>query len=121
MTKVVFIAHPIRGDVTGNVLKVLEICKEVHRGGVIPVVPYLVSLQYLNDNVVEDRKLGIEANLECFQRHFIDELWLFGNQITEGMRSEVLLALMLEIPIVAKTLETLTELNKIIAGLAPTK
>lgn len=28
--KTVFIAHPIAGDIEGNVKKVLEICKRVH-------------------------------------------------------------------------------------------
>jgi hypothetical protein len=75
--KMVFIAHPIRGDVKGNIRRVISICKEIHTNEIIPVAPYLVSLQYLDDEVMEDRELGVDANLEYFRRGYIDELWLF--------------------------------------------
>ena len=104
--KTVFIAHPIGGDVPGNSRKVLEICKKIHDRNTIPVVPYLVSLQYLDDEVAEDRELGIEANLEFFHRGHIDEVWLFGDRISTGMEREVLLALELGIPVVPQTEET---------------
>ncbi len=110
--KTVFIAHPISGDVKGNMKKVLNICKQVHTQEIIPYAPYLAALQYLNDEVVEDRSLGIEANLECLHRKFIDELWLFGNKISEGMEQEILLAKKLEIPIIAKTDKTKRDLEK---------
>jgi hypothetical protein len=106
MTKTVFIAHPIAGDIRENVKKVLAICEAVHTKDIVPVVPYLVSLQYLDDTVREDRELGVIANLECFHRKYIDELWLFGDRISEGMKAEVRLAIELGIPIVPKTGET---------------
>ena len=101
--KVVFIGHPVSGDVEGNIKKILGICKKIHNKNIIPCVPYLVSLQYLNDDIVEDRELGISANLECFHRNYIDELWLFGDRISSGMKQEIKLALKMNIPIVAKT------------------
>lgn len=104
--KVVFVGHPIGGDVAGNMRKALAICEQLHRNGVIPVAPYLVSLQYLNGEVVEDRELGIEVNRICFERGLIDELWLFGDRISEGMFGEIKLALQLKIPIIAKSWET---------------
>lgn len=101
--KTVFVAHPISGDIDGNIKKVLEICERIHTKEIIPVAPFLVSLQYLNDHVVEDRELGVEANLECFRRGYVDELWLFGDRISEGMKGEVKLARELNIPIVPQT------------------
>lgn len=101
--KTVFIAHPITGDVPGNMRKVLEICEQVHRDNVIPVAPYLVSLQYLNDDITEDRNLGIEANLESFHRSYVDELWLFGDRISKGMEEEILLSKKEGIPVIPKT------------------
>ena len=109
--KLIFIAHPIRGDVAGNMAKVLSICEQVHKEGHIPVAPYLVSLQYLNDEVVEDRELGVEANLVCFHRGFVDELWLYGDKISEGMKREIALAKELKIPVVAKTEVTKKDLE----------
>jgi len=101
--KLVFIAHPIAGDVQENTKKVLDICEAVHTSEIVPVVPYLVSLQYLNDEVHEDRALGAEANFECFQRRFVDELWLFGDRISMGMKEEIKLAQKLGIPIIPQT------------------
>ena len=111
--KTVFIAHPIAGDVENNIKKVLGICQKIHTKEIIPVAPYLVSLQYLNDNVVEDRELGKEANLECFRRKYIDELWLFGNRISLGMIQEIKIALDFKIPIFSKTPETEKELTEL--------
>lgn len=101
--KIVFIGHPVAGDVSENVRKILDICKRIHNKKIIPCVPYLVSLRYLNDEIVEDRELGIEANLECFYRGYVDELWLFGNHISKGMEKEIKIARKLNIPIIPKT------------------
>src|SRR3990167_10844296 len=111
--KTVFVAHPIAGDIEGNMKKVLAICEQIHSKEIIPIAPYLVSLQYLNDEVVEDRQLGIDANHECFRRGYVDELWLFGDRISEGMKGEILLAKELNIPVVPKTEGTKNDLAKL--------
>ena len=108
--KTVFVAHPIAGDIEENMKKVLAICEQIHTKEIIPVAPYLVSLQYLNDEVVEDRQLGIDANHECFRRRYVDELWLFGDRISEGMKGEILLAREMNIPVVPKTEGTKNDL-----------
>lgn len=101
--KTVFITHPIRGDIRGNVRKILAILRKVHKRDFIPVAPYLGSLQYLNDEDDGERELGIEANLECFRRRYVDELWLFGDPISTGMGQEVRLAQKLSIPVIPQT------------------
>ena len=111
MKKTVFIAHPISGDVQGNIKKVLDICAHIHNRDVIPVVPYLACLQYLRDEVAEERELGIEASLEGFHRGYVDEVWLFGDHISAGMKREVTLALTLGIPVVPQTEGTKKDLD----------
>lgn len=111
--KIVFVAHPISGDVKGNVKKVLKICAEMHTRGIIPVAPYLISLQYLNDEVIEDRELGMAANHECFYRGYVDELWLFGDRVSSGMIGEIKLAREMGIPVIAKTRGTRYDLKKL--------
>ncbi|MFA6105373.1 MAG: hypothetical protein WC725_02110 [Patescibacteria group bacterium] len=101
--KTVFIGHPIGGDVKNNIQKVISICYEIHSEHLVPVAPYLVSLQYLNDDVIVDRELGKIANFECFHRKFVDELWLYGDRISKGMEEEIALAKELNIPIFPKT------------------
>lgn len=113
MKKTVYIAHPVGGDVKNNAKKILKICHRVHTRRTIPVAPYLVSIQYLNDDFKRDRQLGIDANLEYFKRKIIDEVWLFGPKISTGMREEIILARKLGIPVVPKTKETKKEYKKL--------
>jgi hypothetical protein len=111
--KTVYIAHPISGDVERNCKKVLDICKEIHSKETVPVVPYLVSLKYLDDSIETDRERGISVNLEYFRRGFIDELWLYGDTISPGMEKEISLAKELGIPTVCKTKATELALRNI--------
>ena len=111
--KTVFIGHPIGGNIKSNVEKVLKICAEVHTKNIIPVSPYLISLQYLNDEVIEDRELGMDANHECFHRRYVDELWLFGNRVSKGMEKEILLARKMKIPVIPKTDGTKIDLKRL--------
>jgi hypothetical protein len=99
MPKIVFLAHPIRGDSEGNIKKVLELCKKIHSDSIIPCVPYIARLQYLDDAKGKERNLGIAANKEYFERKLIDEVWLCGPTISEGMKAEIELAQQNGIPI----------------------
>lgn len=111
--KTIFVAHPVSGDVKGNMKKVLKICAEMHTREIIPIAPYLVALQYLKDEVVEERKLGIAANHEHFYRGFVDEIWLYGDHISKGMIGEIKLARERNIPVIAKTKGTAYDLKKL--------
>jgi predicted metal-dependent TIM-barrel fold hydrolase len=104
--KVVYIAHPVRGNVRENIDKILQICRETHLSGVIPIAAYVTMFQYLDDSIPEERELGMEADGVLFERRAFDELWLFGDYISEGMKAEIFLALQLDIPVVPKTPET---------------
>ena len=97
--KIVYIAHPINGDVKGNIKKILTICKKVHSQKIIPFAHYVVANQYLDDGIKEERMLGIAAGNEFLKRGFIDELWLCGPKISAGMREEIKLCLKNKIPI----------------------
>lgn len=103
LKKMVFIAHPISGDVLVNIEKVLNICKTIHDDKVIPCVPYLATLKYLDYEILKDKDLGVMVSMEYFYRGFIDELWLFGDVISKGMKREINLALDLNIPIISKS------------------
>ena len=63
----------------------------------------MTAIQYLDDGIAEERRLGMEANFEAFRRGYVDEIWLFGNRISSGMEQEVRLALELGIPIIPQT------------------
>ena len=113
MAKLVYIAHPIAGNVEENVRSVLDICKEIHSDHIIPIAPYLVALQYLSDHLTEERDLGIAANQEFFRRGVMDEVWVCGSHISEGMREEIKLALKYGIPIKCYSPDLQAELDQV--------
>jgi hypothetical protein len=104
--KIVFIAHPIGGDVEGNKAKVYAILKEVHSASVFPIAPYLQCLEYLDDAVPEDRALGTALNHLFLSWDRVDELWLYGDRISSGMEGEITVAMRYGIRIVAMTAGT---------------
>jgi len=114
MKKTVFIAHPVSGDIANNIAKALAVCREVHYQGIIPLAPYITALMYLDDTIPEERAMGIDACFILFDRRAFDELWLYGDRISDGMKDEVLRAIELSIPIFAKTPETEKELAELL-------
>ena len=101
--KIVYISHPIYGKARGNILKILAICQHIHRGNVLPIAPYLTPLSYLDDNVDNEKTLSLKYNKEFFTRKIIDELWLYGDTVTENMNNEIKLAKQNDIPIKIKS------------------
>ena len=59
--------------------------------------PHLQNTQFLEDEVPEERKAGIDLGIEILNR--ADELWCFGTELTDGMRQELRYAIEHDIPI----------------------
>ncbi|HYE22786.1 MAG TPA: hypothetical protein VD998_04325 [Verrucomicrobiae bacterium] len=99
---IVYVAHPIGGNVTVNMASVKAIVDRMFndRPEVYPIAPYLFALERLDDSKAEDRRRGIAINKLYFDRRFIDEVWLFGNRVSSGMWEEVRWARRLRIPVV---------------------
>ncbi len=93
--KVVYIAHPVGGDVQGNIKDVLSILRDISFGcrDIIPIAPYVVCCQYLNDDIPEERAMGIVADNMYFKRRYMDEVWFSGPRFSFGMKEEVKLCL----------------------------
>jgi hypothetical protein len=109
--KIVYIAHPISGDVKGNLEKIRLILREINltEPDVLPFAHYWVDCHALDDTVLAERERGIKNDVELIKRDFIDEIWLYGDRISNGMNAEVMLAFRLHIPVVPKTPETKQE------------
>jgi len=101
--KKVFIAHPISGDVEGNLRKVALISRELYLDGILPVVPYYLACNSLDDNSPVEREIGMLSDKEYLLDGFIDELWLYGDRISKGMQSEIDLCIKLGIPVKSKS------------------
>jgi hypothetical protein len=111
--KIVYVAHPIGGDVKRNMELVEARCGEIYRNRpeILPIAPYLMALRFLDDNDPSDRARGVAFNKELFERRgVIDELWLFGPRISRGMWEEVTWARARGIPVVPMTKDTQLDL-----------
>jgi hypothetical protein len=87
---IVYICHPISGDVEANLCKIKKIYADIlMEGNVIPFAPYLGGLSFLNDAEPKHREMGIELNKAFFRRKAFDVLWIYGD-ISKGMAQEIM-------------------------------
>lgn len=86
MRKKVYICAPLGGDVEGNIERVKEYARYALKCGDAPVAPHFYAL-CLNDNIPEERELGRSAGMSLLW--FCDELWIFGDEVTEAMAAEI--------------------------------
>ncbi len=86
MMKKVYICAPLGGDIQGNLEKAKRYTEYALKCGTAPVVPHFYAL-CLNDDIPSERKIGLSAGMSLLW--FCDELWIFGDEITEGMRREI--------------------------------
>ena len=89
---IAYIAHPIAGDVPGNVAKIKAIISQIAREeeNTVPIAPYLTTLEVLDDTNLIERMKGIEWNREILRRGVVDEVRLYGDRISDGMWREIL-------------------------------
>lgn len=105
--KTVYICSPLAGDIPGNVQKAKGYCRDAIKEGVIPIAPHVYFTEFLDDMVTEERDAGRAMGADLL-RH-CDEIWVFGNRVTEGMRSEIQRAHELGIDIVRMSVDSSSE------------
>lgn len=99
--KIVYIAHPISGDIKGNLEKIRQIVRQINveRPDVVPFAPYWLDCHALDDNNLDERRRGIANDKEYFRRRVMDEVWVFGDRLSNGMAAEIDLASEFGIPV----------------------
>lgn len=112
--KIVYIAHPIGGDVEGNIQKIKGIIQQINRASklITPFVPYLADVMFMNDNDEKQRRRGILNNKNHFKKRTFDELWVYGDKLSKGVKQEIQWAIDEEIPIVFKNGSTKAQLKQ---------
>jgi hypothetical protein len=100
-----YIAHPISGDVEGNVKRVKAIMADIIRDEptTFPFAPYLTALELLDDDKPDHRARGITWNMRLLNSEVVDEVRLYGDRVSEGMLEEVAVAMMSGIKVVPKS------------------
>jgi hypothetical protein len=102
--KIVYIAHPISGDIIGNLEKIRQIVRRINIEcrDTVPFAPYWLDCHAMDDMILEERLRGIQNDHEYFHRRVMDEVWLCGDRISTGMQAEKELAEQLGIPVINK-------------------
>ena len=116
-TKLVYICHPLSGDIKNNITAVRVICDAIvkqelpkrlltpsSRNSVVPIAPHLLFPAFMDDDAQEQRDLALQWCLELVAR--VDEVWVFGWEVSAGMRLEIEKASALGIPVLFKDAKT---------------
>ena len=94
--KLVHICSPLRGAIEENIKKAHRYCEYAAGCDVIPLAPHTIFTAYLQDTIPEQRAQGLKMGLELLKR--CDEIWVCGDEISQGMQGEIDLATKLHIP-----------------------
>lgn len=95
--KLIYVCSPVKGDIITNIERAKEHCKTVLIAGHIPLAPHVAFNGILNDEVLQEREVALALGLELVKR--CDELWVFGNYLSDGMRGEIELAKLIGLPV----------------------
>ena len=93
----VFICSPFAGNIGRNTQKAKGYLKLAVEKGAIPFAPHLLYPWVLNDKDPAQRKLGLFFGTVWLGK--CDQLWVFGSEISNGMRIEIAKAEKRRIPI----------------------
>ena len=96
--KLVYICSPLRGEIEENIKKAHKYCEYAAGCDVIPLAPHTIFTAYLDDTIKEQREQGLKMGLELLKR--CDEIWVCGDEVSQGMQGEIDLATKLNIPTV---------------------
>jgi len=84
---IVYICSPIARDIDNNIINAKKYCRFAIQQGFMPIAPHLLYHQILDDNNISDRKLGLLFGNILMDR--CSEIWVFGDKISNGMKSEI--------------------------------
>ena len=82
---IVYICSKYSGDVEKNTKMARRYCRYAVEHGCIPLAPHLLLPQFLSEKT--ERALAIQMDLWLLE--FCQELWVCGNEISDGMMREI--------------------------------
>ena len=86
----VFVCSPYAGCVKENVHNARMYSRFVFLCGCMPITPHLMFPRFLEDKDLKERDAGIQMGLILLD--FCNEIWVFGQRISNGMRREIAFA-----------------------------
>ena len=83
----VYICSPFSGKVKKNKRNARKYCRFALEQHTIPFAPHLLFPQFMDDNSSEERQLAMFMNMIMLGH--CEELWVFGDRISTGMKQEI--------------------------------
>lgn len=93
----VYICSPYRGDTEANAERAKGYCRFAVSKKAIPFAPHLLYPQFLDDADRNEREIGLGCGMAILKR--CEQIWVFGERISEGMAGEISSAKKYGIPI----------------------
>lgn len=83
--QLVYICSPYSGNVQMNTEKARHYCRFAADSGAIPIAPHLLFPQFLSEET--ERELAMFMDMVVLEK--CGQLWVFGSEVSEGMRREI--------------------------------
>lgn len=99
----VYICSPFAGDIEKNIRQARLYSRFAVQNKCIPITPHLLYPQFMDDSNPEERSLALFMGMVLLCK--CEQLWVFGDTISEGMEKEIKKAKRREIPIRYFTVE----------------
>jgi hypothetical protein len=93
----VYICSPYAGDIPGNTVRALSYCRFAVAKGYIPLAPHLHYPRFMDDDNPTERERGLSFALVLLGK--CAEVWVFGDDISNGMAAEIAKAIKRKMPI----------------------
>ena len=84
---VVYVCSPFSDAPAENAERARRYCRFAVDNGYAPFAPHLFFPQFLNDDIPDERELGLFMAIIMLTK--CAELWVFGDHITKGMSQEI--------------------------------
>lgn len=91
----VYVASAFAGDVERNLMNARQYCRFAAERDAVSLTPHLLLPQFMSEET--ERNAAMAMNRVILER--CDELWLFGDEITDGMAQEFVWAKQRGMPI----------------------
>jgi len=93
-SKIAYICHPIAGDEMGNMNKIIKIVRDINLNHptVVPFAPYIADLLAMDDGIPDERCIALGNCIKILSSDIVDEIWIYGERISGGMRAEIEMA-----------------------------
>lgn len=95
--KKIFVCSPYRpttkdpkcqqNQLEANIKRAKTACRILSTLGFLPLAPHLYFTQFLKDEEKQERETGMKLGLHWLEE--ADELWVFGDTVSEGMTAEI--------------------------------